>query len=260
MNCQINVNERIAIVTGGAQGIGWSIAQSFAASGAKVIIADIAAPSELKEQTADFHYPIQYTPTDITNEESVENLIDKAVSSFGRVDILVNNAGIMYKSLIEDFDMKEWHRVQEVNVTGAVICAKKVASQMKKQMWGRIINMSSMQTFLGSPTYSVYTASKAALSGLTKVWAAELAPYNVTVNSICPSYANTPMMENSIARMAKEKNISKEEAMALFVSPIPQKRILETEEIAFSILFLSSPLAQGITGHDLVIAAGMVMR
>ncbi len=253
--CEINVKDRVAVVTGGAQGIGKVIAKCLAEAGARVVVADLNPPAG----EAGSH-GLKFIRTDITNPDSVAAMAKQTVSSFGSIDILMNNAGIMYKSLVEGIDIEQWSRVLAVNVTGAVICTGAVVPHMKKQMWGRIVNMSSMQAFLGSPTYSAYTASKAALSGLTRVWAAELAAYNVTVNALCPSYAETPMMENSVARMAREKNISREEALARFVEPIPQKRILKTEEIAFAVLYLCSPLARGVTGHDLVIAAGMVMH
>jgi NAD(P)-dependent dehydrogenase (short-subunit alcohol dehydrogenase family) len=253
--CEINVENRVAVVTGGAQGIGGVIAECLAKAGARVVVADLNAPEGEAR-----HKGPKFIRTDITNPESVSSMVNDMVSSFGGVDILVNNAGIMYKSLVEGIDFEQWNQLLSVNVTGAVICTAAVVPHMKKQMWGRIVNMSSMQAFLGSPTYSAYTASKAGLSGLTRVWAAELAPYNITVNALCPSYAETPMMERSVAQMAREKNISKEEALARFVEPIPQKRILKAEEIAFAVLYLCSPLARGVTGHDMVIAAGMVMH
>ncbi len=253
--CEIDVKGRVAVVTGGSQGIGRMIVESLAAAGANVIVADV---SPLAGDAG--HSGVSCIRTDVTDPASVADMVKETVSAHGKIDILVNNAGVMYKSLVEDIDIEQWNRVMTINVTGAVVCTGAVVPHMKKQQWGRIVNMSSMQAFLGSPTYSAYTASKAGLSGLTRVWAAELAPYKVTVNALCPSFVKTPMMDGSVARMAGEKNISKEEALARFVEPIPQKRILDPEEIAFSILFLCSPLARGITGHDMVIAAGMVMH
>ncbi len=259
-NFQIDVKDRVVIVTGGSQGIGRSIVQAFVSSGAKVLVADIAAPADLDQPAGFSEGNSIFVKTDITMNSSVAAMAEKALSVYGKIDILVNNAGIIYKADIENLDIEGWQRLLDVNLTGAVLCTRAVVPEMKKQMWGRIINMSSMQAFMGSPTYSAYTASKAALSGLTRVWAAELAPFQVTVNAICPSFVETPMMAASIARSAREKSISTEEARAHFTAPIPQKRILQPEEIAFSALFLSSPLAQGVTGHDLVVAAGCVMH
>ena len=261
MNFQIDVQDKVAIVTGGAQGMGRTFVEAFISSGAQVIIADIAVPPE-EETPQEFKYlkkKFLAIPTDITDPASVHKMVQETLDTFGKIDILINNAGIMYKAPIEVLDIESWKRVLEVNVTGAVICTREVVPEMKKRNWGRIINMSSMQAMLGSPTYSAYTASKAALSGLTRVWAAELAPHQITVNAICPSYVETPMLEKALAKFAKDKGITQQEAAVQFLNPIPQKRFLKPEEIAFSILFLSSPLAQGITGHDLLVAAGNVM-
>jgi 3-hydroxybutyrate dehydrogenase len=257
---QIDVKDRVVIVTGGSQGIGRSIVQAFVSSGAKVLVADMAAPADLDQAAGFLEGNSIFVETDITLNSSVTAMVEQALNVYGKIDILVNNAGIIYKADIENIEIESWQRLLDVNLTGAVSCTKAVVPEMKKQMWGRIINMSSMQAFMGSPTYSAYTASKAALSGLTRVWAAELAPFQVTVNAICPSFVETPMMAASIARLAREKSISTEDARAHFTAPIPQKRILQPEEIAFSALFLSSPLAQGVTGHDLVVAAGCAMH
>ena len=257
---QIDVKDRVVIVTGGSQGIGRSIVQAFVSSGAKVLVADLAAPVDLDQDAGFSEGNSIFVKTDVTMGSSVTAMVEQGLSVFGKIDILVNNAGIIYKANIENIEIESWQRLLDVNLTGAVACTKAVVPEMKKQMWGRIINMSSMQAFMGSPTYSAYTASKAALSSLTRVWAAELAPFQVTVNAICPSFVETPMMAASIARLAREKSISTEDARVHFTAPIPQKRILQPEEIAFSALFLSSPLARGVTGHDLVVAAGCVMH
>jgi len=259
-NLQIDVKDRVIVVTGGSQGIGRSIAQAFVSSGAKVIVADVAAPADLDQDAGFSEDNSIFVKTDVTMSSSVAAMAEKALAVYGKIDILVNNAGIIYKADIENIEIQSWQRLLDVNLTGAVLCTRAVVPAMKKRRWGRIINMSSMQAFMGSPTYSAYTASKAALSGLTRVWAAELAPFQVTVNAICPSFVETPMMTASIDRLAREKSISTAEAKAHFTAPIPQKRILQPEEIAFSALFLSSPLAQGVTGHDLVVAAGCVMH
>jgi 3-hydroxybutyrate dehydrogenase len=146
-----------------------------------------------------------------------------------------------------------------INVTGTMLCAKAVVPEMKANRWGRIINLSSMQAFMGSPQYSAYTASKAAVIGLTRVWAMELVTYHITVNAICPSFVRTPLLEGAMKSLQQRENLTDEETMERFVSQVPQGRVLEPEEIAFAALFLSSPLAQGITGSSLAIAAGCLL-
>jgi NAD(P)-dependent dehydrogenase (short-subunit alcohol dehydrogenase family) len=255
----IDVRDKTAIVTGGAKGIGWAIAEAFASCGAKVMIADLESSGEADLRVKASGGRMALKLTDITNLVSVREMVDETQRLFGGVHILVNNAGVMYKSLIEDLDIEQWQRLLDVNLTGAAICTKVVAPIFKKQNWGRIINISSMQAMLGSPTYTAYTASKAGLSGLTRVWAAELAPCQITVNALCPSFAETPMLKAALQKFALENNISVQEAADRFLEPVPLKRFLKPEEIAFCALFLASPLAQSITGHDLLVAAGRVM-
>ena len=161
---------------------------------------------------------------------------------------------------MEQIDLERWKEVLEVNLTGPMVCTRAVVPLMKAQRWGRVINMSSMQALIGTPTYSAYSATKAAVSELTKVWAAELAPHGITVNAICPSYVETPMMERSVARVAAEQGIDTAAALARFLESIPQGRLLRREEIAFHAIYLASSLAEGVTGHDLVVAAGMVLH
>jgi NAD(P)-dependent dehydrogenase (short-subunit alcohol dehydrogenase family) len=252
----LDVRDKVAIVTGGSQGIGSTISAALVQCGARVVAADI----EIPRRSAPSDSSVMFLQTDVTDPESVAQTIQETVKVFGGIDILVNNAGIIYKSPIEDLDLGSWKRVVDVNLTGPVIVTKAVVPELKKRKWGRIVNLSSMQALIGTPTYSAYSATKAGLSELTRVWAAELAPFGITVNAICPSYVETPMMERSLEQLSLERGISKEEALEYFLQPIPQKRLLKPQEIAFIVLFLCSPLAAGITGHDLVVAAGMVMH
>jgi 3-hydroxybutyrate dehydrogenase len=252
----IDVQDKVAIVTGGGQGIGSTIAVALAQCGAQVVVADVAAaPFQASGSPS-----VRFHPTDVTDPGSVERTVRETVAALGGIDILVNNAGIIYKSPIDCIDLDSWRKVVDVNLTGPVIVTKAVVPEMKGRGWGRIVNLSSMQALIGTPTYSAYSATKAGLSELTRVWAAELASFGITVNAICPSYVETPMMERSLERLSLEQGISRQEALARFLEPIPQKRLLKPQEIAFIVLFLCSPLAAGITGHDLVVAAGMVMH
>jgi NAD(P)-dependent dehydrogenase (short-subunit alcohol dehydrogenase family) len=131
---------------------------------------------------------------------------------------------------------------------------------MKRHRWGRIINMSSMQAFMGTATYSAYAVSKAGIHALTRVWARELVEYNATANSICPSFAHTPMGDAFIRRTAAQRGVTEKEAMEFILAPVPQKRFIEPAEIAFTALFLCQELARGITGSAILVDAGMVMR
>lgn len=255
-----DVKDKVALVTGGAQGLGRNIAEALAQCDARVVVADLEAGQGLAKLSAGKEQGLAYIPADVTDAKSVEACVAEIISARGRLDILINNAGIMYKSPVEEIDLASWQKVIDVNLSGAVICTKAAVPAMKERRWGRIINLSSMQAFMGTPTYSAYTASKAGLSALSKVWAAELVSYGITVNAICPSFVDTPMLDNSVARLAKEQSLSREEAKERFLEQVPQRRLLAPDEIAFSVLFLASSLAQGITGHDLVVAAGCILQ
>ena len=196
----------------------------------------------------------------VTDEEIVRKRVHEIIKDFGKIDILVNNAGVIYKEFVEDLNMARWQKVIDVNLTGPTICVKAIIPSMKKNNWGRIINISSTAAYLGSPRYSAYSASKAGLSQLTRVWAQEVVSFNITVNALCPSYVRTPMMEQTIAIAQNERKISREEAIAFLIDPVPQKRLIEPEEIAYWTLILSSEFAKGLTGANISISGGFLMH
>jgi NAD(P)-dependent dehydrogenase (short-subunit alcohol dehydrogenase family) len=250
----LDLTGRVALVTGGSGGIGEAIVANLLKAGAKVVVADLRL--EMRSGAAE---PL-FIETDVIDENSVRKCSLEVLDKYGRIDILVNNAGIMYKDFIDDLDMGRWRKLLEVNLTGPTICTKIIAPIMKHQKWGRIINTSSVQAYLATPKYSAYTASKAALSQLTKVWATELAPFHITVNALCPSYVRTPMMEKTIKTTQETKQITREEAIALLVEPILQKRLLEPDEIAFWVTVLCSEQAKGLTGADIAVSGGWVLH
>jgi NAD(P)-dependent dehydrogenase (short-subunit alcohol dehydrogenase family) len=258
MGINIEVKDRVAMITGGARGIGLAIARGFLEHGAVVHLVDLDPAGEQVDQ---LHRsgPLYAHRGDVTAPASIQACVEKIVQTSGRIDILVNCAGIIYKDLVEDLDVAAWQRVMDINVTGTMLAARAVVPIMKEKRWGRIINIASMQALMGTPRYSAYTASKAAVRGLTRVWAMELVPYNITVNDLCPSFARTPLLDGAVEKLRQTEGISLEEAKERFIGLVPQKRFLEPDEIAFTALFLSSPLAQGITGSSIAIAAGCVL-
>jgi NAD(P)-dependent dehydrogenase (short-subunit alcohol dehydrogenase family) len=262
-NEMLSMRDKVILVTGGAQGIGWGLVTAFLGQGGTVICADLKKPDDLlvtaiADQAE--RRRLHCYETDITVPESVEVLLATILQNFGRVDILVNNAGIIYKDLVENMDFDQWNAVLNVNLTGAMLVTKAAVPGMKKQRWGRIINTSSIQAFIGTKTYGAYAASKAGLAALTKVWATEVAEHNITVNSICPGFAHTPMADKTLERISRENGIDRNEALASLVSSVPQKRLIEPEEIAALALFLASDMAKGITGEAIILSGGLVMR
>ncbi|MCB2216302.1 MAG: SDR family oxidoreductase [Desulfobulbaceae bacterium] len=256
MKYQIDVSGVGVIITGASKGIGQALAHGFSECGARVINADLRPPEPPHDEV--LLQNIEYIETDITNFGDVQKMVEKAAIKHP-INVLINNAGVIYKALAEQMDMAQWDHVLKVNLTGPMNCAKAVIPHLKKQQSSRIINLCSMQSFLGTPTYGAYTATKSALSGLTRVWAKELAEFGVTVNGICPSFVDTPMLKNAIQKFADEHDISFDDAYKTFIEPVPQKRVLQPEEIVFLSLFLSSPLAQSITGQNILATGGMVL-
>jgi 3-hydroxybutyrate dehydrogenase len=260
-NDALKMNDKVVVVTGGAQGIGWSIITTFLCQGGTVICADLKKPDEqlvkgLGEQSKRLHC----YEADVTEPESIKLLFEEIARTFGKVDILANNAGIIYKDPIDNMDLHQWNNLLKVNLTGLMLMTRETVPFMKKQKWGRIINSSSIQAFIGTKVYSAYSASKAGVLGLTKVWAAELAEYNITVNAMCPGFVRTAMGDKLIQRISQDNGITLEQAFDKLVAPIPQKRLIEPEEIGALALFLASDLAKGITGEAIILSGGLVMH
>ena len=249
----LRMDGRICVVTGGSRGIGAEIVAAVSAMGGQVIVFDREVPEKPPEG-------VDFVQTDVTDEASVRKAVNGVAERWERVDVLINNAGIINKALVEELPLDDWNRLLSVNLNGAVLCAKYVVPLMKRHRWGRIINMSSMQAFMGTATYSAYAVSKAGIHALTRVWARELVEFNATVNSICPSFAHTPMGDAFIKRTAAQRGVTEREATEFILAPVPQKRFIEPAEIAFAALFLCQELARGITGSAILVDAGMVMR
>jgi NAD(P)-dependent dehydrogenase (short-subunit alcohol dehydrogenase family) len=254
-----DLSGRVAVVTGAAQGNGMGIANALCDAGAAVIATDILFSKEINaDSKRNLYERIEKMILDVTEEENAKDVFAKIFEKYRRLDILVNNAGIIYKDRVEALELDKFKKVIDVNLNGTVICTKTAVHYMKINGWGRIVNISSSQAFLRSETYSAYSASKAAVSHLTRIWGNELARYGILVNALCPSYVMTPMMENSIERRAKELGTDKKGAIDAYVSDIPIKRILEIEEVANWVAVLCSELAISTTGNNYSITGGQV--
>lgn len=246
------VKDRVAIVTGAGRGIGRAISLKMCEAGAKVVVGDIDRTTAV--DTADFlreHSGSSIACTvDVSDESSIASMVKQALRSFGRVDFLINNAGIMYRSRVLDISAEEWEQVIRVNLTGPFLCTRAVLPTMKRQRFGRVVNISSsagrsVSTLGGAH----YTASKAGLLGLTRAVAKEVAAFGITVNAVCPGLIDTEMVRKTTSQKELED----------FLDSFPIKRIGTPEEVGELVVFLCSDKASYVTGVSLDINGGDLM-
>jgi 3-oxoacyl-[acyl-carrier protein] reductase len=243
---------KVAVVTGGAQGIGRAVALGMGREGANVVVADLQAEkarSVVKELQA-LGTEASASEVNVANESSVKRMAKSAFDHFGQVDILVNVAGIYFpKASVVDLSEEDWDRTIDINVGSNFLCCREFVPSMRVQKSGRIISLASGIGHYGMRQFSHYAASKAAVMGFVKALAREVGPDGITVNAICPGSANTSM---------PRRHRSEEEVMArLHSTPLP--RVLEPEDIAGPILFLASDAAAYITGQSYNINCGSYM-
>jgi 3-oxoacyl-[acyl-carrier protein] reductase len=241
---------RVAIVTGGAQGIGRATVLALAGAGAKIGLANIPLPKldETIQELKDMGHDVLKLLVDVTDPTAVDEMVHQTTATWGKVDILVNNAGITKDNLVMRMKTEDWEAVLKVNLNGAFFCTRAVLPSMVKQRWGRIINIASVVAQAGNVGQANYIASKAGIIGLTKAVAAEVAKRNITVNAIAPGFIATAMTERLPAEV-KEK----------MLSMIPVGRMGMDADVAHGVLFLASPETSYITGHVLNINGGMFM-
>jgi 3-oxoacyl-[acyl-carrier protein] reductase len=241
---------KVALVTGSAQGIGRAIALNLAQGGARIVLTDMREPKldeVVKEIEALGGKAIRFV-VDVTDREAVKKVVDQVLETWEKVDILVNNAGITRDSLVMRMKVEDWQAVLKTNLDGAFYCIQAVLPGMVRQRYGRIVSIASVVAQAGNVGQANYISSKAGIIGLTKGVAAEVARRNITVNAVAPGFIATPMTEN-LPPEIKEK----------MLSIIPIGRMGTDAEIATGVRFLVSEEARYITGHVLNINGGMFM-
>lgn len=253
------VENKVVFVTGAASGIGKQIGETFLKQGAKVVFSDINDESlqkmigELKNEGFDCHG----IKCDVTKEDEINAAIDETVEKYGRLDVLINNAGLQHVSMIEDFPTNKFEFMLKVMLVAPFIATKRAFPIMKKQGFGRIINMASINGVIGFAGKSAYNSAKHGVIGLTKVAALEAANSGVTVNAICPGYVDTPLVRGQFEDLSKTRNIPLENVLESVLYPlVPQKRLIDVQEIADYAVFLASEQARGITGQACLIDGG----
>ncbi|MRH44361.1 3-hydroxybutyrate dehydrogenase [Aquibacillus halophilus] len=253
------MKDKVVFITGAASGIGNRIGVEFLKNGAKVVFTDINENKlkEVVENLRKLGYQCLGIKVDVTVEEDIKSAIEETVKKYGRLDILLNNAGLQHVSPIDEFPTEKFEFMVKVMQIAPFVAMKHAIPIMKKQGWGRIINMASINGLIGFAGKAAYNSAKHGVIGLTKVAALEVAEYNITVNAICPGYVDTPLVRGQFEELAKTRNVSVEKVKEDVLYPlIPQKRLLEVQEIADYTLFLASEKARGITGQAVVLDGG----
>lgn len=245
------LSNQVAIVTGAGQGMGATMAKLIAEEGGQVVVSDInqEKASVIADEISETETQALAVQADVTREEDVKAMVETTIEHYGTISILVNNAGILYPTRIEQITKAEWDRVLEVNLTGTFLCSQMVLKTMKKNRYGRIVNMSSsagrsVSTLGGAH----YTAAKAGVLGLSRALAKEVAPFGITVNAICPGLIDTEMVQ---AECTPER-------ISAYEASFPIPRLGRPDEVAQLMLFLATDSAY-ITGASIDINGGDLM-
>ena len=259
-----NLNGKVAVVTGAASGIGKQIALTLSAAGAAVAIADLnqdganAVAEEIKKTGG----KAIGVAMDVTNEEAVNQGIDKGAAEFGSVDILISNAGIQIVNPIENYAFSDWKKMQAIHVDGAFLTTKAALKHMyKDDRGGIVIYMGSVHSHEASPLKSAYVAAKHALLGLARVLAKEGAKHNVRSHVVCPGFVRTPLVDKQIPEQAKELGISEEDVIRNVMLGGTVDGIFTTvEDVAQTVLFLSTFPSAALTGQSFIVSHGWFMQ
>ncbi|WP_078409862.1 SDR family NAD(P)-dependent oxidoreductase [Priestia abyssalis] len=251
---------KVCIVTGAARGIGKATAMKYAQHGANVVLIDLNKESiaGIAEEIESLGVRALSLAVDVTSSKEINNAFLEIEDKFTKIDVLANCAGIVTSKLILDIEEEEWDRVFNVNLKSIFLLSKRVAKNMVKNKVanGKIISISSQASKIGEVGNGAYCASKAGVNSLTQVLGLELAEYGISVNSVCPGYVNTEMMQQVFQKRGPIEGMTPQEYEESLTSQVPMKRLAEPEEIAELMLFLSSEKANYITGISITIAGG----
>jgi 3-hydroxybutyrate dehydrogenase len=250
---------RVAFVTGAAGGIGREIAEQLAREGAKVTLADKDAPGAARaaEALAGQGLSAAGAGCDVTSEAELHRALDGVVAAHGRLDVLVNNAGLQHVAPLEEFPAEKFELLVRIMLFAPFLATKRVFPVMKRQRYGRILNVASINGLVGFAGKAAYNSAKHGMLGLTKVAALEGAAHGITVNALCPGYVDTPLVRNQLGDLARTRDVPLERVLEDVIYPLqPIRRLLTTREIADYAVFLVSERAGGVTGAAAVVDGG----
>ena len=256
----MDFTDKTVIVTGASRGIGEAIAKHFFYSGANVVFAvrDVGRsnlPKDIIESERSLIVAV-----DVTDENTIKNMVKQSIKVFGAIDILVNNAGVDEPCSLLDITAKHLDYVWNVNVKGLVLCSKYVAMEMIKKKQGKIINMSSIAGKEGTLYHTAYTSSKHAVIGVTKCMARELIPFGISVNTVCPGLINTDMLQNFFKEYATLRGTTAEEELEKMIRQTPRGKMGEPQDVAELVGFLCSDRAANILGTTINTDGGMLQQ
>jgi NAD(P)-dependent dehydrogenase (short-subunit alcohol dehydrogenase family) len=259
----MKLKDCVSIVTGGAKGIGEAIAIQFAKEGANVVVADIDYENAVKvaDEINNCEYPEAIAiKLDVTNNNSVKDMVKKTLDHFNKLDILVNNAGIVAKGWVKDLPVEVWDKVLTTNLRGTFLCSKAVLPTMIEQESGRIINISSIAGKRGEAAGSAYCSSKFGIIGFTQALALEVAENNILVNAVCPGPIPTKLGEYGIKEDAKLRGQEPDEFRQWFIDRTPFKRQGTPEQVARMCVFIASDDCDFTTGSAFNVNGGIIMH
>lgn len=250
---------KVALVTGAASGIGKAIAEHLSKTGYRVLVSDLSldqaqmAAEAMKEAGGQ----AEACQLNVTSADDIDNVMSQA----GRLDVLVNNAGIQHVSRLEDFPIDKWKLINDVLLVGPAMVTRAALPLMRENDFGRIVNIGSIHSLVASPFKTAYVAAKHGLLGFSKVVALETSDDDITINTICPAYVKTPLVEQQIKDQARENNISEDDVINnIMLAPMPKKSFVKLEEIAGTVSYLISPSARLMTGQTLVLDGGWTIK
>jgi 3-hydroxybutyrate dehydrogenase len=258
----MRLEDKVAVITGAASGIGHEIAKLFLAEGAKVVIADLKGAEDAAQKFDASGKTAIGVTMDVTNEEQVGQGIDKAASTFGKIDILVSNAGIQIVAPLDQFEFAKWKQLLSIHLDGAFLTTRAALRHMYKQgTGGSIIYMGSVHSKEASPLKAPYVTAKHGLIGLAKVVAKEGAKHKVRANVICPGFVRTPLVEKQIPEQAKELGISEEDVIKnVMLKDTVDGEFTTVDDVAQTALFFAAFESNALTGQSLVVSHGWFMQ